>query len=239
MSIPSVEDSGPPSVRPIFRRADTGRASDRVYDELIDAIRDLRLEPGALLSESELSAQLGVSRTPVRAAISKLVDDDLVVVIPQVGTSVSLIDLTAVAEACFIRASLETAAFELACSKQPRDLTRLHELLIEQEKAVLHEDGGLFFSTDESLHEEIFRIAGHAPAWNVVRRSKLHLDRLRRLILPAALSTRDLVDEHTEIVRLLEIGDVAEGTRLVQLHANHVLNQIHSVRQQFPHYFGA
>jgi DNA-binding GntR family transcriptional regulator len=213
--------------------------SDRVHDELLSAIRDMRLKPGAVLSETDLAEQLGVSRTPLRAAISKLVDQELVIVVPQVGTSVALIDVTAVEEACFIRASLESAAFELACAVPNRNVSTLRRILARQEEAISAEDGDQFFSSDESLHEEIFRIGGHAPTWNVVRRSKLHLDRLRRLILPAALSTRDLVDEHSRIVDLLEAGDAVAGKALIEVHAGHVLRQLPAVRAEYPHFFSA
>jgi DNA-binding GntR family transcriptional regulator len=69
-------------------RVRTGaRVSDRVYAELVSAIRELRLPPGTSLPETELAARLHVSRTPLREAIARLADSRLVTVVPQVGSA--------------------------------------------------------------------------------------------------------------------------------------------------------
>jgi DNA-binding GntR family transcriptional regulator len=213
--------------------------SDRVYEELTSAIRDLRLEPGALLSETELAVQLGVSRTPLRETISRLVDQGLLRVISQVGTSVALIDMSAVKEAAFIRSALETAAFQDACSAEQPDVSHMRAILDRQEQALAIGDVEAFFVSDEELHQEVFRLGGHPGVWSVVQRSKLQLDRLRRLILPEALTTRDLIDEHAMIVDLLEARDVAKGIEVIRHHSRLVLHQATRVRDTHPEYFAS
>jgi len=245
-----VVDLYPPAARPtvetgvaklarVARPARTERASDRVNDEISSAIRDMRLAPGAVLSETELALQLGVSRTPLREAIARLVDLGLLTVVSQVGTRVSLIDLAEVEEACFIRCALETAVFRRACETGARDVNVLRQILVRQEIAVATQDVEAFFASDEDLHQEIFRLGGHPDAWTVVRRSKLQLDRLRRLIIPAAIASRDLIEEHARIVDLLEAGDVEAGVRLITDHSGHVLRQAPDVRTRYPEYFTA
>jgi GntR family transcriptional regulator, rspAB operon transcriptional repressor len=211
--------------------------SDRVHEELTSAIRDLRLPPGAVLSETDLSVRLGVSRTPLRETISRLVDQGLLRVVSQVGTSVALIDMAAVEEACFIRSALETAAFQDACSADDLDVTELRGILARQEDAVASGDADAFFDADEDLHQEVFRLGGHPGVWTVVQRSKVELDRLRRLILPEAIATRDLIDEHTRIVDLLAERDVQQGVEIIHRHSRHVLRQAADVRLRHPDYF--
>jgi DNA-binding GntR family transcriptional regulator len=211
--------------------------SDRVHAELLSAIRDLRLAPGAVLSETELSVRLGVSRTPLRETISRLVDQGLLRVVSQVGTSVALIDMAAVEEACFIRSALETAAFQDACSADDLDVTGLRRILARQEDAVAGGAADAFFDADEDLHQEVFRLGGHPGAWTVVQRSKVELDRLRRLILPEAMTTRDLVEEHTRIVDLLAARDADRGVEVIRRHARHVLRQAADVRTRHPDFF--
>lgn len=224
-------------LKPVSRTPSRDRISDRVTEELSSAIRDLRLKPGAPLSETELSQQLGVSRTPLREAISKLVDRGVLTVVSQVGTRVALIDLAEVEEACFIRCALETAAFKVACEVGRLETQGLRRILLRQERAVADGDVESFFASDEDLHQEIFRLGKHPGAWNVVRGSKLQLDRLRWLILPDAIATRDLIDEHTRIVDLLEAGDVVSGVSLISEHSRHVLDQAPRVRSEYPDYF--
>lgn len=225
------------TLTPIIRDFSRERISDRVHDEIASAIRELRLAPGAILSETELSLQLGVSRTPIREAISRLVDQGLVTVVSQVGTNVALIDLAEVDEACFVRSALEVAAFHKACLLPNRDVETLREILVRQEISVAAKDAEAFFASDEDIHQEIFRLAGYASVWNLVRRSKIQLDRLRRLIIPESLNSRDLIDEHTRIVDFLEAGEVEAGAELIEVHALHVLKQAPQVRAAHPSFF--
>lgn len=234
-----TDASAPPQIARLAPLPAKGRISDRVYEQLTAAIRELIFKPDAVLSETDLSLRLGVSRTPLREAISRLADQGLVTVVPQVGTRVALIDMVAVEEACFVRSSLESAAFRKICAHEKRDVTRLREILLRQEDAVLTEDAEAFFLTDEELHQEIFRLSGYEGAWNVVLRSKLHLDRLRRLILPEVITSRTLVEEHTRIVDLLESGDADAGAELIHAHAQHVINQAPHIRSAFPDYFSS
>ena len=75
---------------PRMRQATMG---NRVFDALRQAIVQLQLRPGNLLSEAEVARQLGVSRQPVREAFIKLAEVGLVEVRPQRGTYVMLISI--------------------------------------------------------------------------------------------------------------------------------------------------
>src|SRR3954471_16619006 len=116
------------------RGGSTARA--RVYANLRDAIVRADLAPGRQLSENELAASLGVSRTPVREALQRLRDDRLVEIVPQLGTFVSPISTRAVADAQFVREALECAAIRLAAvNAVPADVLALRAILGRQEAA--------------------------------------------------------------------------------------------------------
>ena len=70
-----------------------GRMGSRVFDAIRQAIVQLKLRPGNLLSEADVARQLGVSRQPVREAFIKLAEVGLVEVKPQRGTFVMLISI--------------------------------------------------------------------------------------------------------------------------------------------------
>ncbi|MEV0408855.1 GntR family transcriptional regulator [Actinoallomurus sp. NPDC050550] len=232
----SPADTSSP-LTPIARPRTRTRTSDRVHDELAAAIRDLRLPPGASMSENELAERLKVSRTPLREAIARLADDGLVTVVPQVGTRVALIRLHDVEEARFVRESLELAAFESACERSERDVTVLRELLEEQERSHRRNDLDAFFAADEALHAQIFALAGYPGAWQAVQRMKLQLDRLRRLSLPEAATVRGLIDEHRAIVDAFEAGDITTGRELISRHARRALEKAPGLRAKHPGYF--
>jgi DNA-binding GntR family transcriptional regulator len=214
------------------------RASDRVYEELAAAIRDVRLPPGASLSEIDLAEQLHVSRTPLREALARLVDGGLVSVVPQVGTRVELIRLHDVEQARFVRESLETAAFAVACGSAGRDVAPLHELLEQQRAACDAHDLDAFFAADEALHGRIFALAGYPASWQLMQPMKMHLDRLRRLSLPEPETVRRLIDDHIAIVAALEAGDAVGGSAHIRTHARRVLEDASSLQAKHPDYFG-
>ncbi|MCW2781402.1 MAG: hypothetical protein JWR35_1851 [Marmoricola sp.] len=224
-----------PDLAPIVRAR--GRISDLVTDVLTEAIRDLRLLPGAALSETDLAAKLAVSRTPLREAISRLGDHGLITVVPQVGTRVALIDPADVEQAVFIRSALETAAFRDASLKEPRDVSVLRHLLAVQQQAVDVDDMNAFFVADEAFHQEVFRLGGHPTVWTVLVRAKVQLDRLRRLALPEVVEAQALVEEHTRIVDLLESGEAEAGSQVVSVHSHRAIELIPTLRGRHPAYF--
>ena len=81
-------------------------AGPAIYATVRDAIVSAELEPGRQISENELAARLGVSRTPVREAFARLRDDRLIEIVPQLGTFVSRISVADVDDAQFIREAL-------------------------------------------------------------------------------------------------------------------------------------
>ena len=70
----------------------TERLTDRAYRELEELIVTLQLEPNAVLSETALSQDLGIGRTPIREALQRLARDGLVMIRPRKGILVSEIN---------------------------------------------------------------------------------------------------------------------------------------------------
>lgn len=224
-------------IAPIVREDRAARVSDRLYDQLLSAIRDLRLAPGERLSETDLAEQLGVSRTPLREAIARLVDAGIVVVTPQVGTQVSLVRWHDVEEARFMREKLEVGAFEAAVAKPVADVSDLRGVLAAQDEACASNDYDAFFALDERLHSQIFSRAGYPGAWRAVQRTKLQLDRLRRLSLPEPSTLQQLIDDHRSIVDALEARDSEGGRTAISTHARRVLEYAPALRAKYTEYF--
>src|ERR1700694_3488526 len=86
----------------------------QVYATLRESILDLRLRPGTPISENRICELAEVSRTPVREAIIRLAQEELISVFPQQGSFVAPIRLTKVVEASFVREALETSILRLA-----------------------------------------------------------------------------------------------------------------------------
>src|SRR4051794_6181512 len=87
---------------------------DRAYVAIRDAIVNGTLQPGEKLKDQQLQAWLGLSRTPVREALSRLEQDGLVETAPQRFTRVAPLDRRAARDAFPVIAALHALAAELA-----------------------------------------------------------------------------------------------------------------------------
>ena len=95
---------------------------DYAYRVIKEGIMYLELQPGQAISEIELAEALNLSRTPIREVMAKLREENLVEVLPQVGTYVSKINSQLVEEASFMRFTLEKEVLKLACESFAEEL---------------------------------------------------------------------------------------------------------------------
>lgn len=243
-SAPRIQSRGRPSatlegaLRPaaIPSRART-RISDLVYEELSEAIRSMRLAPGASLSEPAVAAWLEVSRAPVREAFTRLADQQLITIVPQVGSQVAPISMSGVEDAVFVRNALERAAFEQAIAIDDLDTTELEALVALNREQAMSGDAEAFFETDEELHQLVFALAGVPRMWQIVRGTKIQLDRLRRLNLNAALGNAEVLAEHQQIVDALRARDMASGADVIHRHSHRILGDTTMLRAEHPDFF--
>lgn len=220
-----------------YTAASRGRISDYVYDELCEAIRSLRLQPGAWLSEPVVATWLGVSRAPVREAFTRLADQRLITVVPQVRSQVAPISMRDVSDAVFVRNSLETGAFRQAIDAHVLDLSELQGVVDLNREAFDRRDAEAFFETDEQLHRLVFSLAGVSRLWGFVRGMKVNLDRLRHLSLGVAVDNPELCTEHQAIVDALANRDEEAGMAVIHTHTHRVLTDSARLQSSFPDFF--
>ncbi|EPR75450.1 Transcriptional regulator, GntR family [Leifsonia rubra CMS 76R] len=213
------------------------RISDAVYEQLSESIRNLKLPPGAPISEPAIASWLQVSRSPVREAFTRLVDLGLITVIPQVGSHIAAISMREVEEAVFIRQALETSAFQRAIHAGVPDTTEIQRLVDANREAANAGDLEAFFNTDEQLHQNVFVLAGLPRLWDLVRGTKMQLDRLRRLNLATAIVNPTPVAEHQSLVDALNSRDEAAGVAVIAQHATRIFFTVEQHRTANPSYF--
>ncbi len=214
---------------------ETGR--EYALRTLKDNIIRLELAPGAMLSENELAAQMGLSRTPVREALVELEKVGIVEIYPQRGSAIALIDYELVEEARFMRLVLEKAVVEQVCAlAAPRDILELRgnlELYAQQMERG-DSDGGL--ETDNDFHRRLFRIARKERVFGLIRNMSIHFDRVRRLSLSAVKNTR-VLEDHTAIVDAVEAKDAQRSVLLMERHLTRYQYDAQTLREKYPDYF--
>jgi DNA-binding GntR family transcriptional regulator len=212
-----------------------GKTRPQVYGALRDAIVSVQFEPGRQLSENELAEWLGVSRTPVREALVRLSDERLVEIVPQLGTFVSRISVSAVADAQFVREALECAAVRLAAERASReDIAALKGIVARQAQVT---DFDRWYVLDDELHAALFGMSGHQSAWALAQRAEAHLNRVRRLSLPQPRYLGEMVAEHRLVLRAIERGDADAAEEALRHHLRMVLSGLDDLRAEHPDYF--
>ena len=219
-------------------RTNGARAGLAVYSALREAIISAELEPGRQISENEIADKLGVSRTPVREALARLRDDQLVQIVPQLGTFVSRISVAGVDDAQFLREALECSAVRLAAERADApDVAALGLLIKRQEAARDAGDANGFFVLDDELHSTLCELSGRPIAWTIVARANGHLNRVRRLSLAEPRYIAEMIEEHKAVVDAVGRGDPDAAEEALRHHLRMVLSDLPNIRNANPEYF--
>jgi DNA-binding GntR family transcriptional regulator len=200
-------------------------------DRAAAAVRSLlfsgELPPGAPIREQELSAQLGVSRNPVREALILLEAEGLITFHgPQRGYQVLELTDDYLSELYTVRAVLEGAAAEFAAADpSEEDLEALRRLTTEMSSAYRVGDLTRLGHLDMTFHEQVVSMAGHrllAQSWqryrNIVTFSMA-------VTLPPTYSQIYGIDAaHRRIVDVIGQRDKEEARKTAQAHVLHYLD---------------
>lgn len=199
------------------------RASDKAYQALLDEIVDGSLTPGTVLAEVEQAARLGVSRTPLREALSQLRKDGLIE--PQAGRGLIVTDISVddIVELYELRQPLEQQAARLAAARGDSEIFRL---LANQfrEAASLIDSGEVgiraYYQLNEQLDRAIEDSLSSPYLVAALKTLHLHLSRIRRLsrsntdrLRTAAIETLVIVEAIVE-----RNADLAASATQVHLH---------------------
>lgn len=198
----------------------------------------MRLKPGEALNEKEIAAQFGVSRTPVREAMLRLKDDELIEIFPQSGTFVSRIPIRSIPEAVVIRQALEAMAVEHAARlRDAGAVARLQAIIEEQKVAERQGNQSRFHETDEDFHAAISDAAGFPGIWRLAQTVKAQVDRCRRLTLPVPGRMNRVVIEHQRILDAIAAGDVEGARQALNDHLHTVLPDLQQLQKENPGFF--
>lgn len=219
-----------------------GLSSDYVYEALMDKIINLEWLPGQAISEKEVAEWLGVSRTPIRDAISKLVAQELVDVYPQRGTYVALIDLELVDEVRFGRRVLEEAILVEATKDFPTDkLFELESTLSLSTLAIRKEMYKEFFDYDETFHRILFEGCKKPHLWKNTYELNAQFRRLRMLCLleKEEYIWHKIEEEHQQIIQAISEHNEALARTVMDNHLNPSKNPYENLLIKYPQYFKA
>ncbi len=212
--------------------------ANRLRVELLRSIVSLELKPGSRISEVEIAERYGVSRQPVREAVISLAQTGLVKTLPQRGTAVVAISLSAMLDARFVREAIEVAvARQAARTLLPHARTLLDTIIEQQERAVAGADRDAFFRYDEAFHMTLCDGIGSEQAWPSVRNVKVHMDRACTLTLKDASAMTPLIAEHKAILAAIDAKDADAAAQAMSAHLNGIVKSLPEIEALYPEFF--
>jgi DNA-binding GntR family transcriptional regulator len=189
--------------------------NDQVYETLKAQLVRRELGPGEKVSLHELAATLGVSRSPVHHALTRLVSEGLLSVKSRRGYFVTPLTESALEEGYDVRLALELQAAESAIGRVGRDdLRRFRELHESTAKAVSHAE---WDTANASFHEYQVDLAGNALLSRFYRELSVNL--MMQVIRGGKLEGGAyLPTEHAAIVDAYEAGDLEAARAAIRAH---------------------
>jgi len=203
---------------------------DQVYRRLRDAVADMDIYSGdepPRLDERKLAQSLGVSRTPVREAISRLEQAGLVRNIPRRGTFVVRKTKDEILEIIYAWASIESMAARLATLRATdQEVAGLRELLGQGDANADRAPIDEYSRTNIQFHQAIVSLA-HSPLLTDLADSLfIHMRAIRsRTIQDDDRAQRSIID-HARIIEALAERRTETAETLVREHALHLADHV-------------
>lgn len=208
----------------------------RVTDAIRQSIVDAEFELGAALSESSLAARLGVSRTPVREALTTLQRQGLIVIRPQSGSFVFMPSEEDVAELCEFRRLIETAALRLAYARRrAQALAQMREAIAAMELAHRADDALAYARADAAFHGAIVENSANRYLIESYTLASGRVSALRTRNLSHSTPLRRRSNAaHRAIAAAFEKGDLAAAEQLLDEHVLQMAIGFRALRRAEP-----
>jgi DNA-binding GntR family transcriptional regulator len=174
---------------------------ESVYEAVRDGIISGDLLPGDPLVEAQLSADLGISKTPVREALIRLTRDGLVVQEPHRRSRVATPTVDDVRQACEVRRWVESEiAAQAARDAQDALIERLEETIRVSERALKHRDTRRWAEAVEAFTDTLVEHSGNRYAADLLERMRNILSLIANVSQVAPGRRARSIEEHRMIL---------------------------------------
>lgn len=203
--------------------ADAGGAVRSLRDEAYETIKQRIImcvfRPGEALSEAQVSAALGLGRTPVRQAFDRLMRDGLVEVLPRKGIIVRPISQDEVRDMVEVRLLNEGFCARLAAERGDAALVSALKANVHRGgRAAADGDVAALMALDREFHAAISGGARNLVLGDILRNLHERAQRVWFVSLRDAGHHRRVVDEHAAIVDALAAGDADAAEQATRAH---------------------
>ena len=188
-------------------------AADRAYLAIRNQIVSLQLAPGALIHERWLMEELGFGRTPVREALRRLAQEQLVEVFPRRGMFVTNVDVRDLARISEVRLALEPEAARLAAERATEE--ERDGLLALREEIEGSDD---LMALDERVHRAIYAAAHNDLMAKTLGEYYVLALRIWMIALDRAEDLEDAVEAHGDLLVAIANGSSKDAAGIMRSH---------------------
>lgn len=200
--------------------------SDQVFLHLENDILSGKYSRGEILTESKLSAEMGVSRTPIREALRRLEQEHL---IEETGKGSVVIGITEkdLADIFLIRGQLEGMAAALAAQNRTQDqLNELKEVLELQEFYLSKSDAERIKHMDNQFHSTLYRLSGSMSFYDTLIPLHKKIQKYRMVSVQSKSRAAASVEEHRLVFEAILAGDKLLAEKYAKQHVENAYNHI-------------
>jgi DNA-binding GntR family transcriptional regulator len=177
------------------------------YETLKAAISSGELQPRERLNETVLAKRLKMSRTPVREAIQRLLNEGLAETGPD-GAWVAALSVKDIRSLEQANRALQSLAAELAASEgSDEDMARLEELMARMEACAGVEDIDGWITADRAIHRQLFQMSGNRWLVRLLLQMEALIGRVRYIGIRAPGRMKDATGEHRRFVEAIKSRD--------------------------------
>lgn len=198
-------------------------AADQAYDYVIASLTSGSMQPGMRVREIELAETIGISRTPVREALNRLVNEGLVSNDPRRGLIITELDQSMVGELYEVRRVLESTAAGLAARHATDVEISVLRTLMERD---LQATSATEIAHNNKMFHQVLYKCGHN---RYLLKTLQALQNSMLLLGASTLENHDRADEarkeHEQIVEALEARDPVKAAQVASDHISHAYKE--------------
>jgi len=193
--------------------------TDAAYNKIKQSIISGKYSQGSNLQQLVLSKELGISRTPIREALSRLSQEGLISLIPSKGAVVTKFSIEDMQDIFETRALLEsTAAYSSVKNSTEKTIHDLEQIIEKQEKAIGNKDPNQVYKYDTDFHHILMKDTRNKRMLNIINNLTDETDIHRLRMMASETRVKKSIDEHKQIIMAMKAKDCEKVKELLYNH---------------------
>ncbi len=206
---------------------------DVVFEAMREAILTQVLRPGERLMEIQLAEDMGVSRTPVREAIKKLVAEGFVTLTPRKGAQVAELSLDDVRELYEIRSGLEVLACGLAAERASKEeIEEIVRYVSKTSEELYSQNVAGIVQIDIGFHDLVYKATHNGRLLSILLNISAQVYRIRASSIQLPGRKEESLLEHRQIAEAISARDVSLARKLAQKHIANARNAMNKYLEE-------